>query len=120
MALGSTRAELQLWTVDTDLEGADCEYYGYRQVEKRQAPVNVRPIAEELAQLIIDRSQDGCLKWSADGRVRVLTGQFFQEGSSPKQTVRDRRKRLLKVLEEFLAPHGWNRKLSWWENKEPK
>jgi hypothetical protein len=73
----------------------------------------------QLAQLIIDRSQDGRLKWSADGRVRVLTGKIFPDIGSPKQTMRGRRKRLLKALEECLASHGWKRKLSWWEYNEP-
>lgn len=52
MVLGSTRAEQQRWGVDLDSRVAECQAIGYRQLYPRQAPVDVKPIAEELTKLI--------------------------------------------------------------------
>ena len=91
---------------------------GYRQISPRAAPVKVRAIAEELTKLITSSSQDERLQWSVAGRVRVLTGRIFSAGPVPKQTLGGRSKRLLKAMEERLAPHGLQRRGSWWERKQ--
>lgn len=120
MALGSTRAETQKWTIDIDRRETAVDVIGYRQLKERQPPVNVKPIAEELSKLILSESSDERLKWSVDGRVQVLTGKIFPMLKSPKKTVLGRRKRLLKVLGELLAHHGWKRKGSWWEHSRTR
>ena len=114
--MGSTRAEIQIWDVDLDSKAVECEVAGYRQLYSRDAILDVKPIADELAKLIICRNQDERLQWSAAGRVRILTGGILSARS--KQTLEGRRKRLLKAMEERLAPHGWTRRGSWWEQKE--
>ena len=120
MARGSTRAEIQHWNVDIERREVECQEIGYRQVIDRQAPVDVKPIADELSKLIMSSSSDERLKWSADGRVQVLSGKIFPADKASKQTVVGRRKRLLKALEELLAPHSWQRRGSWWEHAKSK
>lgn len=115
-ALGSTRAERQVWWVDLDTRQAKCETVGYRQLYPRDAVFDVKPVADELSELFICGSQDERLQWSASGRVRILTGKILS--AQPKRTLEGRRKRLLRAMEERLAPHGWRRRGSWWEHEE--
>lgn len=115
-ALGSTRAEIQIWFVDVDNLEAKCLAGGYRQLYPREAVFDVKPIADELSKLIICGSQDDRLQWSATGRVRILTEKILAARS--KQTLEGRRKRFLRAMEERLAPRGWSRRGSWWEHKE--
>lgn len=119
-AMGSSRAELQSWFVDLDRRVAECEVTGYRQLSPRAAGVDVKPIADELTTLIISGTQDERLQWSAGGHVRVRSGRIFGADFVPKQTLEGRRKRLVKAMEERLAPHGWHRRGSWWEQNGPK
>ncbi len=72
IVVGSTRAELQHWTVNIDEMKAYAGNTGYRQTYARKPPLNVKPIAEEIAALIINGKQDDRLKWNGDGHVRVL------------------------------------------------
>ena len=80
-----------------------------------QARVDVKPLADEIAMLIISGDDDERLQRLADGRVQILAGRIFPPGSTVKQTVEGRRKRLNKALEERLSPHGWLRTRSWWQ-----
>ncbi|MFC1968760.1 hypothetical protein ACFLVX_05200 [Chloroflexota bacterium] len=117
MALGSTRAEVQEWAVDLDRRVAVCQIIGYRQVHPRQSAIDVKPIADELVRLILGSSQGDRLQWSADGRVRILSGKIFPSDSATNKTLEGRKKRLVKAMEERLGPHGWQRHGSWWERK---
>ncbi len=114
--LGSTRAERQIWYVNLDSRQAGCEVVGFRQLYPRDVVFDVKPVADELSKLIICGSQDERLQWSADGRVRILTGKILSAQS--KRTLEGRRRRLLKAMEERLAPHGWRRRGSWWQRKD--
>ena len=109
--LGSSRGELQSWRVDLDNTRADCEKNGrYRQLRPKAPPVNVKPIAVEIAEAIFARRNDDRLKWQSGGAVRVLTGKVFPSAfGQPKQTVSNRRKRLRQTLDEILAEHGWRK-----------
>ncbi len=118
MVMGSSRAELQHWTVDIEHKTATMSVKGYRQQGPRQSAVDVKPIANKLTELIIKGQHDERLQWSTDGKVRILSGKIFPADSAPKKTLEGRRKRLTKTLQERLAPHGWRRWGSWWEQKE--
>lgn len=117
-AMGSSRAELQHWTIDVEHRTVTMAEVGYRQISPRVDPLDVKPIADELVTLITRGSKDKRLQWSALGRVRVLTGRIISAGSVPKQTLEGRRRRFLKAMEERLAPHGWQRRGSWWEREQ--
>ncbi len=107
IGVGSTRAELQHWTVNIDEMKAYAGNAGYRQIYKRQPPLNVKPIAEEIAALIIKRQQDDRLKWIGDGQIRVQISKIIPTDSSCKQTAKGRRKRLRTALGEKLLPYGY-------------
>jgi hypothetical protein len=105
--LGSTRAELERWTVDLDTQTATCERTGHRQLSPMATRVDVQPIADEIAEKIVNGQPDERLRWLPDGRVRVELGQIFPDRSGFRQTVQGRRKRLRDALIERLKPSGW-------------
>lgn len=117
MTYGSSRAELQTWYVDIDRKVAECAVTSYRQKYPRADGVNVKPIADELVKLITGGSRDERLQWSANGRVRVLSGRVFPAYSAVKQTLEGRKNRLVRAMEERLVPRGWERRGSWWSRK---
>jgi hypothetical protein len=106
-ALGSSRAEVQRWSVDVAARTAARSSAGRRQVRPMQMRLNVRPLADELAHLIASRAPDPRLKWSRDGRVTVRIGKVLPEDSAVKQTLLGRRRRLRNQLEQKLAERGW-------------
>lgn len=105
--LGSSRAELQHWTVDVEAGTVTLDKVGRRQLCAMSPRLNVKPLAEEICQLIAAGKKDEKLKWHTDSRVRVLTGNILLKGSAVKQTLEGRRKRFHKALEELLAKEGW-------------
>jgi hypothetical protein len=104
---GSSRATLQEWRLDLDRKTAWCEERRFRQVRGRQPRLDVRALAEEVASLILRHQGDGRLRWYEDGRVRVLIGKVFPDGSAVAQTLVGRRKRFRQALREWLAVEGW-------------
>jgi len=116
--LGSTRATLQRWRLDIEHGVATCDVSGHRQLYPKQSPIDVKPIADGLVNLIISGSRDSRLKWSKDGQVQILSGKIFPAGSTFKNTIEGRKKRFVKALEERLIPHGWQCYGSWWKLKE--
>jgi hypothetical protein len=117
-AMGSTRADIQHWTINLDTLELDCKITGYRQVTEAQPGVDVTPMADELVPYIVNKSPHDWLQWTAKGRARVLTGKIFPDNSAPKETIVGRRRRLLRSLENQLTPLGWSRKGAWWDYTE--
>jgi hypothetical protein len=72
-----------------------------------QAGLDVGPLAEEIAQLIVSHRDDQRLQWYDDGRVRVFVGKILPESSAVKQTLAGRRKRIRTAVKERLAGQGW-------------
>jgi len=114
---GSTRAELQHWSVD--LNSVTADYTGtYHQVYPRQAPWEAEPIAKQVAQSIIKGSEDLRLKWLGPAKVKILTRKILpQFDSSPKQTTEGRRRRFYHALDNYLEPLGWKRNRNIYESK---
>jgi hypothetical protein len=104
---GSTRAELQHWTVDLDSRTAMFGRTVQRQVSRTASRVDIAPIAAEIADLIVGGVSDERLRWLDDGRVRIEMGRIFPEQSGVKQTVQGRRSRLREALIESLGRMGW-------------
>jgi hypothetical protein len=102
---GSTRAELQTWSVDISLKTAKIVHEGRRQLVAMDARLDVRPLAAETATMISEGCQDPRLKWSGPDRVRVLTAEVIP--ATNKQTTAGRRGRFVAALGKLLAPHGW-------------
>ena len=105
---GSTRGEVQRWEVDVEKGTARLLGVSGRQIQPMQPPLNVKPVAEELAERIVSGREDERLKRYEDGRVKLLIGEVVPGDSAPKETVRARRKRLRLALEERLSELGWD------------
>ena len=71
--------------------------------------LNISPIAEEIAQLIIDFNEDVRLKWNKDGSVQILIGNILPEVDTSKQTIGARRKRFRTNVEELLSNAHWEK-----------
>jgi hypothetical protein len=105
--LGSSRAERHEWTLDVNDMTATCAKIGYRQIRPMAPRLDVRPLAEEIVQLIMEHKVDDRLKWKDDGTVRVQIGKIIPEGSAIKPTVAGRRRRFRQAVDDLLASAGW-------------
>jgi len=110
-SLGSSRAEMQGWTVDVDDGSAGFSTAGYRQMSPREPNLDVGPIVKGLRECILAGGDDSRLTWMGEDRndVRVLMGVILPEGSAVKQTLAGRRKRLGNLLTALLASDGWRK-----------
>jgi hypothetical protein len=106
-SLGSSRAEVQEWTVDLEGLTASVKVAGRRQISPLQPRLDVKPIAADLCSAVLTGKQDDRLKWDGTSKVRVLMGKVLPERSALKETVAYRRKRLRNELTRLLAPEGW-------------
>jgi len=88
---------------------ADCDaHYSYRQTYERDAPLRIRPLVHEIAQLILDGKEDKRLKWfGGKAQVRVLVREFIS--GRFEQTREGRGKRFRLWLNATLEPQGWQR-----------
>ena len=103
--MGSSRAELQCWSVDLDRKIATLQQSRFRQLPPRQPPWDAKAPAAKVAELIRGGRGDKCLKQYSDGRVLVLIGEIVPADSAAKQTVAGRRRR-------FRHPSGASRSSS--------
>jgi hypothetical protein len=78
---GSTRGELQRWTVDLARQTATCRSTGHRQMSPMAKRVDVRPVADDVADKIVIGEAHDWLHWFGDGRVRIEMGKIFPEES---------------------------------------
>ena len=105
--LGSSRAELQHWQLDT----ADCvaTFNGdsYRQKRPKNLILDIESIAREIAPLILERRKDDRLRWTRSGKVRILWDRILGGQSVPTETLEGRRKRLRKAVLRLIEPQGW-------------
>jgi hypothetical protein len=104
---GSSRAEIQAWTVDIKsgraiLHGS----VGHRQLHRMSGPLKVEPIAKDIAAAILTGKHDARLHWKNRDKVRVLIGKIIPD-DGPKQTVSGRRRRFWKALTEELVQSRW-------------
>lgn len=112
---GSSRAEIQAWTLNVVAGTRFCCRAGHRQLHPMAPRLNVRPIAQEIAQLIEGGKEDPRLKWSKDGTVRVKSGEIIPD-DAVKQTIAGRRRRFWAALDAALAT-TWQRRGQTYERK---
>ena len=105
---GSSRAEMQYWVVDVDAATAMLEKSGRRQLRSMQPRLDVTPLAETVAELIVNGERHDWLKWHSPERVRVLVGKILPERSAVKQTLAGRRRRFWAALYEKVESMGWH------------
>ncbi|MDA2920910.1 hypothetical protein MYX76_15700 [Desulfobacterota bacterium AH_259_B03_O07] len=106
---GSTRADVQQWEINVKEMKAHVNRIGHRQIIPMQPRLDVSPIAEEIVKLIIDRKEDGRLKWNKDGNVRILISEIIPKGLTVQQTLAGRRKRFRSAVDERLTESGWKK-----------
>jgi hypothetical protein len=107
--LGSTRANIHLWSVNVERGTAEIYEETYRKVGETAPAIKTKPIAEEIAQLIIDGVDSPKLKWNTSKDYVLLELAQIIPDNSFQQTVSGRRKRFKAQLEEIIAHHGWRR-----------
>ena len=105
--LGSTRAELERWTLDVRDQTAVSSLSGHRQLQPMLSSLNLNPIAEGIVHLIVAHEPDVRLKWNTDGSVGVLVSKVLPKGSAAKQTLEGRRKRFRTAVSQMLQDKGW-------------
>jgi hypothetical protein len=104
-ARGSTRAEIQSWTINMAGSMASVASSGLRQVCPRDPNWDAEAVAQEIAQLIIDEHEDDQLIWNQKGQVRPDFGNIVPGNN--KQTREGRSRRFRNALIANLLPHGW-------------
>ena len=93
--LGSSRAEMQLWNIDTANLTATVVKTSHRQMLTMAPRLNVKPIADEIRVAISEGRDDPRIKWSGANRVRILIGEVIpktnkQNDAGSASTARDR------------------------------
>ena len=106
--MGSTRAEIHSWEVDTNNQTARRGKAGHRQCKPMAPRLDVVPLAREIAGLIAERKSDERLKCNDDGSVRILIGKILPDGSAAKETVAGRRKRFRQAIKQHLEEKNWH------------
>jgi hypothetical protein len=78
-----------------------------RQVWPMAPRVAIKPIAEEVAQALLEGKADPRLRWHKN-KVKVLAAVIFPMRTGfNKMTVQGQRRQLWRYLENILKPHGW-------------
>ncbi len=107
-AMGSTRASLHDWTIDVEQRTALMENTRYRQLQRRNPPLHVKPLAKDIADLIINGRNHPALQWSDNRREVYLQVGEVIPADCPAQTLTGRRKRFKDELIRCLASAGWH------------
>lgn len=102
---GSIWADIQEWKLNIETKEANYETVGRRQVSPMDKRLDVKPIAREVAQLIVKGKIDKRLKWNKNGSVTVWIREIIPE--TVKQTTIGRRGRFWVALTKCLADKGW-------------
>ena len=102
---GSSRATVYRWSVDLEKGKADIIGEKRRQLYPMDKRLDVKPIAESLADAIIGGKKDARIAMNKDGSIRVKIAEVIP--ATNQQTTAARRTRLRNQLSTILAPHGW-------------
>jgi len=102
---GSSRATVYRWSIDLEKGTARIIDEKRRQLYPMDKRLDVKAIAESLADAIIGDKEDARIVVNNDGSVRLKIGEIIPETN--QQTTSARRTRLRNQLSKILAPHGW-------------
>jgi len=106
--LGSSRGEIQEWTLDLDTLTAQVSSVSYRQLAPRRKRLDINSIAVRIVATIREGADEPWLEWSNDrSEVRVLSSLLINPDRAPKETLDGRRQRLKRALREELAKIDW-------------
>jgi hypothetical protein len=102
--MGSKRASLYEWSVDLENLTASIVRERKRQLEPNANRLDVKPIAQTLADATLSGRSDERFKIMRDGKVKIEIGRVIPETRT--QTTLARRRRFRKELTSLLEPHG--------------
>lgn len=106
--LGSSRASLHYWEVDTAQPEARIVNTSVRQLSPKARVMDIEKMANEIATLILNGVDDRRVTWLEDRqRVQVNIGEVIPE-TNP-QTTQGRRKRFRVVLASLMSEANWTR-----------
>jgi hypothetical protein len=103
--MGSKRASLHDWSVDLENRTVSIVRTRQRQLRPNAKRLDVKAIAEAVADLIISGRSDERINVMRDGRVKIEIGRIIEETNA--QTTLARRRRFRRELTALLEPHGW-------------
>jgi hypothetical protein len=103
---GSVYAHVYQWTIDVERGTANMDRFPTRrQIRRMDKPLKVKPLAQEIAELILNGKEDSRLAWKNEAKVRLLITKIIP--TTNEQTTSGRRKRFRSAIAEILQPHGW-------------
>ena len=106
--LGSSRASLHYWEVDTERPEARIVNTSVRQLSPKAQVMDIDAKANEIATLILNGVDDRRVTWLEDlQRVQVNIGEVIPE-TNP-QTTQGRRKRFRVILVSLMSEANWTR-----------
>ncbi|MGA7324776.1 MAG: hypothetical protein WBX25_09895 [Rhodomicrobium sp.] len=104
---GSTRATAYRWSYDLEKGTARIIGEKRRQLYAMDRRLDVKPIAEGLADAIIRGKPDARIVREKGGAVRLKMGAIIP--ATNKETTASRRSRLRNHLLRILVHHGWKK-----------
>jgi hypothetical protein len=105
---GSIYAEVHTWRVNLGTKEAEIIGISKRRLHKPSSRLDVKSLAIEIADSIVQRKDDSRLKWASENRVRLLIQEIIPATNA--QTTTARRRRFYAALEPLLI--GWKRENS--------
>lgn len=102
---GSTRAEVHEWTVNCETRQAAITGSVLRSIGGTDKKLDVGPLAEEVARLVLERKNDPRLKWQDQGRVKVAIATFIP--TTNWRTTKGRQDRFRKAVVAIVGQQGW-------------
>jgi hypothetical protein len=103
--MGSSKETVHRWSVNVEKGTAGIIGEKRRQLYAMDNRLDVKLIAESLADAIVHSKEDERIAFGKDGVVRLKMSEIIPETN--KQTTAARRATLRDHLSEVLAPHGW-------------
>jgi hypothetical protein len=103
---GSIYADVHVWTINLETGEARMTPGPRRPVKLKARPLNVRPLAQEIAATILDGKDDDRLRWKGRDFVRIEIEKVIP--ATNQQTTSGRRKRFRDELTGILKPRGWS------------
>ena len=105
--MGSTRAEVQSWTVNVEDRSVELMGSRPRQLTKAAPRLDVVPLARQCLDEMNAGPEGGSdwLMWPDETRVRVKISRIIPETN--KQTTAGRRKRFREALNDLAAATDW-------------
>jgi len=105
LVLGSTRADVHTWEIDPRARTMRVVRERRRQLKTQDKRLDVKPLAAEIARIIVEGRKDRRVVVAKNGTVRVDIADIIP--ATVKWTTSSRRKRFRQHLAVLLAAAGW-------------